>query len=150
MDDEVAAWKADEPEMEYQIAHALRELEHEVRLLGVRDDATLEYLLPGLLEPKATAIPAHHLWRSRSPATRRSARRRFGQGAIAAEFVEGRELYVSMLGNERTLEILPITEMVFDKRKTRPEERIATQLAKWDDSYPQRKGIRNVARNERA
>jgi D-alanine-D-alanine ligase len=34
--------------------------------------------------------------------------------------------------------------MVFDKRKTKPEERIATQLAKWDESYRERKGIRNV------
>ena len=34
--------------------------------------------------------------------------------------------------------------MVFDKRKTRPEERIATQSAKWDEDYRARKGIRNV------
>jgi D-alanine-D-alanine ligase len=69
---------------------------------------------------------------------------RFGQGAIAEEFVEGRELYVSVLGNDDSLEILPIIEMVFDKSKTRPEERIATQFAKWDEGYRDRKGIRNV------
>jgi D-alanine-D-alanine ligase len=69
---------------------------------------------------------------------------RFGQGAIAEEFVDGRELYVSVLGNDDSLEILPIIEMVFDKRKTRPEERIATQFAKWDEAYRERKGIRNV------
>ena len=72
----LAAWEADEPEMEYQIANALLERGHEVRLLGVRDDLeelirqlgdwdpelvfngaeafrgeeSLEYLLPGLLE----------------------------------------------------------------------------------------------------
>jgi D-alanine-D-alanine ligase len=69
---------------------------------------------------------------------------RFGQGAIAEEFVDGRELYVSILGNDESVELLPITEMVFDKRKTRPEERIATQSAKWDESYRERKGIRNV------
>jgi hypothetical protein len=34
--------------------------------------------------------------------------------------------------------------MVFDKGRTRPEERIATQLAKWGESYRKRKGIRNV------
>src|SRR5687767_15328682 len=34
MEREVAAWKVDEPEMEYQIAHALQERGHEVRLLG--------------------------------------------------------------------------------------------------------------------
>ena len=69
---------------------------------------------------------------------------RFGQGAIAEEFVEGRELYVSVIGNDDSLEILPIIEMVFDKAKTRPEERIATQFAKWDEGYRDRKGIRNV------
>ena len=46
MEREVAGWEADEPEMEYQIAHALLECGHEVRLLGVRDD--LEYLLRNL------------------------------------------------------------------------------------------------------
>ena len=34
--------------------------------------------------------------------------------------------------------------MVFDKSKTRPEERIATHFAKWDEGYRDRKGIRNV------
>jgi D-alanine-D-alanine ligase len=69
---------------------------------------------------------------------------RFGQGAIAEEFVDGRELYVSVIGNDDSLEILPIIEMVFDKRKSRPEERIATQSAKWDEAYRERRGIRNV------
>ena len=69
---------------------------------------------------------------------------RFDQPAIAEEFVDGRELYVSLIGNGGALDILPITEMVFDKRRTRPEERIATQFAKWDEDYRARKGIRNV------
>ncbi len=69
---------------------------------------------------------------------------RFGQPAIAEEFIEGRELYVSLIGNGDDLTVLPITEMVFDKRKSRPEERIATQSAKWDEDYRARKGIRNV------
>jgi D-alanine-D-alanine ligase len=34
--------------------------------------------------------------------------------------------------------------MVFDREKTRPEERIATQSAKWDEDYRARKGIRNL------
>lgn len=69
---------------------------------------------------------------------------RFGQPAIVEEFVLGRELYVSILGNGDRLEILPLTEMVFDKQKTKPEERIATQYAKWDEPYRERRGIRNV------
>jgi D-alanine-D-alanine ligase len=69
---------------------------------------------------------------------------RFQQPAIVEEFVDGRELYVSLIGNGDDLDILPIIEMVFDKRKTRPEERFATKMAKWDEDYRARKGIRNV------
>jgi D-alanine-D-alanine ligase len=68
---------------------------------------------------------------------------RFHQPAIAEEFVNGRELYVSLLGNGDRLEILPITELVFD-RGIPPEERIATKHAKWDEGYRARRGIRNV------
>ncbi len=69
---------------------------------------------------------------------------RFEQPAIAEEFIDGRELYVGMLGNGDRVEVLPITEMIFDKEKTRPTERIATQAAKWDEPYRARKGIKNV------
>jgi D-alanine-D-alanine ligase len=235
MNKEVAAWDADEPEMEYQIAHALQQCGHEIRLLGIRDDLeylvrhlndwkpdlvfngaeayrgdeSLEYLLPGLLEAEGyryTGAPPLALQVTRNKAISKKVlayfgiqvpgfvsyrlnesverapslqfplivkplqadasagiaqasivqdvsglaervqfiHERFGQGAIAEEFVDGRELYVSIVGNDDSLEILPITEMVFDKRRTRPEERIATQSAKWDESYRERKGIRNV------
>ncbi len=69
---------------------------------------------------------------------------RFAQAAIAEEYVEGRELYVGMIGNGDRLDILPIVEMVFDKEATKPEERIATKSAKWDVPYRERRGIRNV------
>ncbi len=69
---------------------------------------------------------------------------RFEQPAIAEEFIPGRELYASILGNDQRLEILPLTELIFDKDKTEPEERIATQSAKWDEPYRKRKGIKNV------
>jgi D-alanine-D-alanine ligase len=235
MELEVAAWKTHEPEMEYQIANALRERGHEIRLLGVGDDLeylvrhlsewrpdlvfngaeafsgeeSLEYLLPGLLEAEGyryTGAPPLGLQVTRNKAISKKIlayfgipvpgfisyrlhervegqpnltfplivkplqadasagisqasvvqdvdalaervsfiHERFGQGAIAEEFVDGRELYVSIIGNDAGLEILPITEMVFDKRRTKPEERIATQFAKWDESYRERRGIRNV------
>jgi D-alanine-D-alanine ligase len=69
---------------------------------------------------------------------------RFHGAAIVEEFIDGRELYVSLVGNGDSLEVLPIMELVFDKEKSRPEERIATQKAKWDEPYRQRKGIRTV------
>jgi len=69
---------------------------------------------------------------------------RLNDAAIVEQFIDGRELYVSMLGNNSSVEILPFMELVFDKEKSKPEERIATRQAKWDDPYRERKGIRNV------
>jgi D-alanine-D-alanine ligase len=66
---------------------------------------------------------------------------RFGS-AIVEEFIEGRELYVSMIGNGDGVRLLPILELIFDKSSTAPEERIATVKAKWDDEYRARKGIK--------
>ena len=69
---------------------------------------------------------------------------RFGQPAIVEEFVEGRELYIGVVGNPGRLELLRLTEIVFDPARTRPAERIASKLAKWDVPYRQRHGVRNV------
>jgi D-alanine-D-alanine ligase len=69
---------------------------------------------------------------------------RFAQPAIAEEYIEGRELYATMIGNGEKVEILPIVEMLFEEASTRPEERIATQYAKWDMGYRKRRGIKNV------
>jgi D-alanine-D-alanine ligase len=232
---EVAAWTHDEPEMEYQIADALRERGHDVVLVGVRNDlqhlvnrleeirpdlvfnaveafhgnAALEYMVPGMLEAEGhryTGSPPLALLVSRNKAMSKKIlayhgirvpgfvtcrpgealtvpdtlrfplivkplqsdasagiaqasvvqdraaladrvtmmHERFEQPAIAEEFVDGRELYVSIIGNGQEFDILPVTEMIFDKRRSRPEERIATQSAKWDEEYRARKGIRNV------
>lgn len=69
---------------------------------------------------------------------------KFGGPAIVEEFIEGRELYASVLGNDKRLEMLPLVELVFDKTRTKPEERIATSAAKWDEPYRKRNGIRSV------
>ena len=64
------------------------------------------------------------------------------QEALAEEYIDGRELYVSILGNER-LQVFPIREVVFaDIPDGRP--RFSTFKAKWDDSYRKRWGIQNV------
>jgi D-alanine-D-alanine ligase len=68
----------------------------------------------------------------------------FEQPAIAEEYIEGRELYATMIGNGDTVQVLPIVEMVFDQAGSRPEDRIATQKSKWDLAYRKRRGIRNV------
>jgi D-alanine-D-alanine ligase len=64
-----------------------------------------------------------------------------GNDAIAEEYIEGRELYVSLLGNRR-LQVLPIRELVF--QEVPPDEpKIATYKAKWDEEYRKRWGLQN-------
>lgn len=65
-----------------------------------------------------------------------------GCNAIAEEFILGRELYVSILGN-RKLRVMPIREMIFEKVSDE-EKQIATFKAKWDFNYRDRCGIENV------
>jgi D-alanine-D-alanine ligase len=65
--------------------------------------------------------------------------RQVGSDAIAEEYIEGRELTVSVLGNER-LTVFPVWELFF---KNLPEGSlpIATARAKWDLAYQKRIGI---------
>ncbi len=60
--------------------------------------------------------------------------------AIAEQFIEGRELYVGVLGNHR-LEVLPTWELFFDKLPPNAP-RIATAKIKWDLDYQQKHEIR--------
>ena len=62
--------------------------------------------------------------------------------AIAEEYIDGRELYVSILGNKR-IKILPFREMKFGEF-CEDEPRIATYKAKWDFDYREKWGIKNV------
>ncbi len=64
------------------------------------------------------------------------------QAAIVEELVEGREVYVGLIGNDE-LEVLPLTEMTFGEPET-VEHRIATYKAKWDEEYRKKKQIKNV------
>lgn len=60
---------------------------------------------------------------------------------IAEEYIEGRELYVSIMGNHR-LQVFPIRELVF--REVPPDEpKIATYRAKWDEAYRTKWGLEN-------
>jgi len=59
--------------------------------------------------------------------------------AIAEEYIEGRELYMGVIGNQR-LQTLPVWEMLFSKM---PEHlpHIATAKVKWDLNYQKKHGI---------
>jgi D-alanine-D-alanine ligase len=66
---------------------------------------------------------------------------KYDSDVIAEEYIAGRELYVSVLGNHR-LDVFPIRELVF-KEVPPDEPKIATFKAKWDEEYRKRWGLKN-------
>jgi D-alanine-D-alanine ligase len=66
---------------------------------------------------------------------------RLGCDAMIEEYIEGRELYVSVLGDRR-LNVFPPRELFFG-RMPESEPRFATFKAKWDDAYRANWGIHN-------
>src|SRR5438874_1579073 len=62
-----------------------------------------------------------------------------GTAAIVEQYIEGRELYVGILGNQ-TLQAMPVWELFF---KNMPEgaRRIATDRVKWSVKYQNKYGI---------
>jgi D-alanine-D-alanine ligase len=67
---------------------------------------------------------------------------RMNQPALAEEFIEGREIYVSLLGNE-SLRVFPFREVIFTQVPD-DQPKFSTFKAKWDDAYRKRWGIQNV------
>ena len=64
---------------------------------------------------------------------------RVGTAAIVEQFIDGRELYVGVAGNER-LRVFPVWEMSF-ARMPDNRWRIATERVKWSDQYQKRHGV---------
>ena len=116
---------------------------------------------PGAIDQKAAAsqISAFHQARRRRgvlrdlPGFLRRERRsawkrihfiheRMNQTALAEEYIEGREIYVSLIGNER-LRVFSLREVIFTEV---PEDqpKFSTFKAKWDDALSQAWGIQNV------
>lgn len=62
-----------------------------------------------------------------------------GTDAICEEFIEGRELYVGVLGNEKLL-TFPVWELHFGKRP-KSTRLIATDRVKWSGRYQTRVGV---------
>ena len=69
--------------------------------------------------------------------------RQLGTDAIAEQYIEGRELYVGIMGNQR-LQTLPIWELLFTKAPDN-SPLIATAKAKWDLEYQKKHGIETKA-----
>jgi len=69
-----------------------------------------------------------------------------GTGALIEQYIEGRELYVGVMGNGH-VRVLPVWELIMDKL---PDDarRIATERVKWSRTYQAKYGIRSgEARN---
>jgi D-alanine-D-alanine ligase len=62
-----------------------------------------------------------------------------GTDAIVERYIDGRELYVGVLGNAR-LRVFPVWEMNFAQMPERAR-RIATERVKWNDAYREKHGI---------
>jgi D-alanine-D-alanine ligase len=60
--------------------------------------------------------------------------------AIVERYVDGRELYVGVMGTRR-VQVLPVWEMIFGEKVTDETPRIATERVKWDAVYQKKHGI---------
>jgi D-alanine-D-alanine ligase len=65
-----------------------------------------------------------------------------GTDAIVEHYINGRELYVGIIGNQR-LEVFPVWELLFTKM---PDElwHIATDRVKWSRVYQKKRGIKTA------
>ena len=63
-----------------------------------------------------------------------------GTAAIVEQYIDGRELYVGVLGNER-LQVFPVWEMSFTNMPEGDRWRIATERVKWSVKYQKKHGI---------
>ena len=66
-----------------------------------------------------------------------------GTDAILESYIEGRELYVGIIGNQR-LTVFPVWELHFTKRGDEVH-RIATERVKWSPKYQRKYGIKTRA-----
>jgi len=71
---------------------------------------------------------------------------KFDCDALIEEYIDGRELYIGVLGSRR-LTVLPPREVFFDNMPA-DVPRFATYHAKWNDAYRKKWGITNGAAQE--
>jgi D-alanine-D-alanine ligase len=63
-----------------------------------------------------------------------------GTHAIVERYIDGRELYVGVMGNDR-LQVFPVWEMHFSKMVEGDNWPIATERVKWSAKYQKKHGI---------
>jgi D-alanine-D-alanine ligase len=65
-----------------------------------------------------------------------------GTDALVEHFIEGRELYVGVVGDTR-LDVFPFWELHIDKLRA-DAPKLATRRVKWDVAYQKRRGVRTA------
>ncbi|MFT6071332.1 MAG: D-alanine-D-alanine ligase [Bacteriovoracaceae bacterium] len=65
---------------------------------------------------------------------------KLGDDALVEQFIEGRELYVGILGNYRQ-KVMPVWELFFEKVE-KPEKEFYSSRAKFNKKYRSKKGIK--------
>lgn len=108
-----------------------------------RDLRRLQYplIVKSLFEEGSFAISQASLVRSEEKLRERIeyVRDKLETPVIVEEFIEGRELYIPIMGNRR-LRVLPILELEFGDIP-QGSARIATSRVKWDGKYQERRKI---------
>ncbi|MFZ3228866.1 MAG: ATP-grasp domain-containing protein [Pseudobdellovibrio sp.] len=64
---------------------------------------------------------------------------RLGSDAMIEEYIDGREVYVSILGNDKLISFPP--RELFFKQMTKDQPKFATYRSKWDQDYRKKWGI---------
>lgn len=109
----------------------------------VKVPARLEYplIVKSLTEDASLGISEASVVRSDDKLAERVAfiHRTLDTHAIVEEYIDGRELYVTVIGN-RTRKVLPPWEIRLDKLRA-DAPRIATRRVKWDKQYQKEKKI---------
>ena len=106
-----------------------------------------------MMHPPETSEVTVTFWTE--PATRfdklaervRFIHRNLGTDAIVERYIDGRELYVGVMGNQR-LRVLPVWEMLFTNMPPQIR-RIATNRVKWSHAYQHKHGITSAERAAR-
>jgi len=124
--------------------HRIRQpLFHEVPVGRSRPAGRLAFpmIVKPLFEDASDGISLASVVRTREELDERIAlvHGKMKQPAICEEFIEGREIYVALLGNER-LQVLPPRELIFGPREDGGPT-IATARVKFDDAYRKKWGI---------
>ncbi|GAB5442875.1 MAG: D-alanine--D-alanine ligase [Fuerstiella sp.] len=113
------------------------------RRRAIRPQAKLQYpvLVKSATEDASFGISQNSIVRNDEALTERVrfVHETVGTDALAEEYIEGRELYVGVIGNKQ-LKVLPVWEMFF---RNMPDDvaHIATARVKWNARYQKKHGI---------